>query len=309
MVREVTPFRPPERDAEADAFVAARLREEQGESASPRPETGQIADVWDALGQLDAEDFVLKDTPAAKPRLIDRRAWIGGAAIAAGFAVGGVFLWDRQPVVHETGVGERRTIALPDGSIVTLNTATRLSARFGGGRREIVLETGEAFFDVAHKDGAPFDVLSQGARVRVTGTRFNVYRQAGFTEVALLHGGVDVGPAGAGAPPAVRLRAGQSVRVSPEGRPGPILLAQAGRIDDWRQGRISFNRTPLAEAVAEMNRYSRTPLRIQTPALERLEIDGVFEAGDTAAFAKAIARLHGVSIRSDGDALILLRRS
>ncbi|MDG2527219.1 FecR family protein [Caulobacter endophyticus] len=310
MVREVTPFRPPARDAEADAFVAARLGEEQGGNAAPRLEVGQIADVWDALGQLEAEDFAVEEARPSVQHFVSRRAWITGGAIAAGLAAGGVLVWRGQPVVYETAVGERRTLALPDGSRVTLNTATRLSARFGGGRRQIVLERGEAFFDVAHDQGAPFDVLSDGARVRVTGTRFNVYRQAGFTEVVLLQGGVEVGPAnGPQAYPATRLRAGQSVRVSPEGQTDPVVAAQAGRIDDWRQGRVSFNRTPLAVACAEMNRYSRTPLHIRTPALESLEIDGVFEAGDTAAFAKAMARLHGVSVRSDDGALILSRRS
>lgn len=308
MVRPVMPFPVPARDAEAEAFVADRLREERGETISPRPQDGQIDQVWEALGQLDASDFALDDAPAAPRRStarggMDRRAWIAGGALAAGFVLGGVVLWGQQPVIHETKVGERRTVALPDGSQVTLNTATRISARFAGDRREIVLEAGEAFFAVVHRDGAPFDVVSQGARVRVTGTRFNVYRRPGFTEVDLLQGGVEVAPVAGG--PAVRLAAGQAVRVSPSGQAGPVSAAQAARIDDWRQGRISFERTPLAQAVAEMNRYSRTPLRIVTPSLAELPIDGAFEAGDTAAFAKALGRLHGVSVKTDGRAWTL----
>lgn len=292
MVRTVIPFRRPPRDAEADAFVADRLREEQGQDA--RAQQGQVGDVWDALGQLDAADFAVDERPA-----YNRRGLIVGGALAAGFALGGVLLWRQQPVIHETAVGERRTVALPDGSRVTLNTATRLAARFDGDHREVVLETGEALFEVAHRDGAPFDVLSQDGRIRVTGTRFNVYRQTSFTQVDLLEGGVTAGPAkGAGA--SVQLRPGQAVRLSPSGRPGAISVAQAARIDDWNHGRISFDGASLSEAAAEMNRYSNTPLRILTPSLNRLRIDGVFEAGDTAAFARAVGRLHGVAARTDG---------
>lgn len=299
MVRTVIPFRGPPRDAEADAFVADRLREEQDPSASPRADHGQIGEVWDALGQLDAADFAL-DAPKADNSALNRRGLIAGGALAAGFALGGVLLWRQRPVAYETAVGERRTVTLPDGSRVTLNTATRLTARFGGDRREVLLESGEALFAVVHRDGAPFDVLSQGGRIRVTGTRFNVYRQADFTQVDLLEGGVTAGPAQEGSQAFVRLRPGQAVRLAPTGEPGPILVAQAGRIDDWNHGRISFVGASLSEAVAEMNRYSPAPLRILNPSLGRLQIDGVFEAGDTAAFARAVARLHNVSAKADG---------
>lgn len=297
MVRTVIPFRRPDRDAEADAFVADRLREEQGQDA--RAAHGQIGEVWDALGQLDAADFAVVERPA-----LSRRGLIVGGTLAAGFALGGVMLWRQRPIIHETAVGERRTVALPDGSHVTLNTGTRLAAHFSGDRREVVLETGEALFEVAHLGGAPFDVLSQDGRIRVTGTRFNVYRQAAFTQVDLLEGGVTVGPA-ADAQAAVRLAPGQGVRMAASGKPGPILAAQAGRIDDWNNGRITFDGASLSEAVAEMNRYSATPLRILKPSLGRLPIDGVFEAGDTAAFARAVGRLHGVAVRTDGKAWTL----
>lgn len=304
MVRTVIPFRPPVRDAEAEAFVAERLREEQGGRASDAG-SSEIQAVWDALGQMEAADFVADDGRAATGRVVNRRAWIAGGTLAAGVALGGVFLWRQQPVIYETEVGERRTIALPDGSQVTLNTASRISARFAGRRREVVLESGEAFFAVAHQDDAPFDVLSHAARIRVTGTRFNVYRHATFTDVDLLQGGVAVGPAAEPSQARLHLRAGQAVRLSSAGDPGPVSAAQGGRIDDWRQGRISFDRTSLRAAVVEMNRYSNAPLRILNPSLNALEIDGVFEAGDTAAFAKALGRLHGVSVRFDRGAWTL----
>lgn len=316
MVRTVIPLRPPMRpsarppvrDDEADAFVAARLAEERGEVVDPRA-ASEIDDVWDAIGQLDASDFAV-DEVKTRPA-VSRRAWLVGGTLAAGVAFGGVFLWRAQPVVHETGVGERRTVALPDGSQVTLNTASRIEVRFGGGRREVVLAAGEAFFSVQRQaDHAPFDVFSHAAQIRVTGTRFNLYRHPDFTDVDLLEGGVTVGPTNGQlngqtrvqANAAVRLAPGQAVRVSASGRPGRITSARIGRIEDWRRGLISFDRTPLPAAVAEMNRYSRTPIRLNDAALGQLRVDGVFETGDTAAFAKALHSLHDVTVWQDGEA-------
>jgi transmembrane sensor len=300
MVRTVIPFRSPARDDEADAFVADRLAEERGEVVEPRG-TSEIDDVWDAIGQLDTADFAVveaKTSPA-----VSRRAWLVGGTLAAGVAFGGVFLWCAQPVVHETGIGERRTVALPDGSQVTLNTASRIEVRFDGGRREVVLAAGEAFFSVTRQaDHAPFDVFSHAAQIRVTGTRFNLYRHADFTDVDLLEGGVTVGPTNGQANAAVRLAPGQAVRVSASGRPGRITSARLGRIEDWRRGLVSFDRTPLPAAVAEMNRYSRAPIRLDDAALGQLRVDGVFETGDTAAFAKALHGLHDVAVRQDGEA-------
>jgi transmembrane sensor len=308
MVRTVIPLRPPMRpsvrppvhDDEADAFVAARLAEERGEVVDPRA-ASEIDDVWDAIGQLDASDFALEEVK--KRPAVSRRAWLVGGTLAAGVAFGGVFLWRAQPVVHETGIGERRTVALPDGSQVTLNTASRIEVRFGGGRREVVLAAGEAFFSVQRQaDHAPFDVFSHAAQIRVTGTRFNLYRHADSTDVDLLEGGVTVGPTNGQTNTAVRLAPGQAVRVSASGRPGRITSARIGRIEDWRRGLISFDRTPLRLAVAEMNRYSRAPIRLDDAALGQLRIDGVFETGDTAAFARALHSLYDVAVRQDGEA-------
>lgn len=302
MVRTVIPFLPPAQDAEAEAFVAERLREEQGGPAAANAGPREIEAVWDALGQIEAADFAVDDARTAAPRGSSRRAWLAGGALAASVAMGGLFLWNQQPTTYETRVGERRTIALPDGSQVTLNTASRIETRFDGRRREVVLLAGEAFFAVRRQpDHAAFDVFSHAARVRVIGTRFNVHRHAAFTDVDLLEGRVMVGPANTGATGSMELAPGQAVRVSASGLAGRITGARAGRIEDWRNGVVSFDATPLKVAVAEMNRYSGTPIRLDGAALDHLRVDGVFETGDTAAFARALHSLNGVVVRRDGE--------
>lgn len=298
MVRTVIPFRRPARDAEL--FARDIACEEGGEVPLGAAETAEIESVWDALGGLDAEDFGAAGDEGR--RHAPRPALVAGAAVlAASLALGAAFLWAERPVVHQSGVGERSTVVLPDGSRVTLNTDTRIQVRVTDRRREVTLQSGEAFFMVEHRaDDVPFDVLTHDARVRVTGTRFNVYRQAGFTDIDLIEGAVQVGPVAREGGARVTLRPGEAVRVAAPGGPGPVSPAQAERIADWRQGRVSFHQTALGDAVAEMNRYSRTRLRLADAHLETMRVDGVFEAGDTAAFAQALQALHGVHIRRHG---------
>jgi transmembrane sensor len=306
MVRTMIPF--PPRDRDADRFVADLAHEEQGGTPSPRPETNEVQAVWDALGRLDAADFEIAANDA-RPTYPSRRALVVGSGLAAGVAVavGAGLLWTQRPVVHETDIGERRTVLLADGSQVTLNTATRIEVRLSDQRRLVTLDSGEAFFAVAHRsDAAPFDVVSDGAHIRVTGTRFNVRRDPRFTQVDLVDGRVSVGPLDARAK-RLNLRPGQGVRLDPKGVPGPVVSARLRQIADWRDGRISFDQTPLADAVAEMNRYSRIRLTVADPSLALTPVDGVFTAGDSQAFVQALHMLYGVSVDRHGETWTLSR--
>lgn len=93
----------------------------------------------------------------------------------------------------ETGVGDRTTLTLPDGSKVWINSCSSVSYdnTYGVADRKIELQ-GEAFFDVNSDTLTPFLVRADKFLYRVTGTSFNVYSFAGENEVsiALLEGGV-----------------------------------------------------------------------------------------------------------------------
>lgn len=300
MVRTMIRF--PPRDHDADRFVAGVVQAEKGGLLTPHADPNESEAVWDALGALDAADF---EIPAndARPNAPSRRTLLVGAGLAAGVAamIGGGLLWSQRPQIYATEVGERRTVLLSDGSEVTLNTDTRIEVRLSSRGRLVKLDRGEAFFAVTHlADTTPFDVVSDGVRIQVTGTRFNVRRDPASIRVDLLEGRISVGSL-ADETLGLTLRPGQGVRLSPGGAYGPVVRAQLGQIDDWRNGRISFDHTPLAAAAAEMNRYSRIQLSIVDRSLGQTPVDGVFVAGDSAAFAEALQALHGVSIQRDGE--------
>src|SRR3546814_11678062 len=98
-----------------------------------------------------------------------------GAAAAACLAVVSaptlLLMWQSD---YRTGTGEMRNVTLSDGSSVTLDTGSAIAVNYGDGRRGVRLLAGRAWFDVAHDERHPFTVSAADARVRVTGTAFDV---------------------------------------------------------------------------------------------------------------------------------------
>ncbi len=89
--------------------------------------------------------------------------------------------------------GQKRTVVLADGSLVTLNDNSSISFSMTGAARELVLD-GEAYFDIAHDAEKPFYVKTSKIQIRVLGTIFNVksYESEDRVETTLVEGKVTV---------------------------------------------------------------------------------------------------------------------
>jgi transmembrane sensor len=91
--------------------------------------------------------------------------------------------------------GQKVTTQLPDGTIVKLNSDSKILVpeKFSDSIREIKLY-GEAFFDVARDVSRPFIIKTKNLRVEVLGTSFNVrsYPEENYSEVAVASGHVAV---------------------------------------------------------------------------------------------------------------------
>jgi transmembrane sensor len=191
-----------------------------------------------------------------------------------------------------TEIGEQRLVRLDDGTRVHLNTATQLTVYLSDDRRRVALTQGQAFFDVAPDRTRPFLVETGNAEVEAVGTRFDVRLNSGATEVILVEGKVDVEAHGDAQNKAEqRLVAGQRI-IARAGRLSPISRADTAILTAWTEGRLQFANTPLAEAVAEVNRYTETPLVLAAPAFADDRVNGGFAVGDTDAFVRAVTALY-----------------
>jgi len=297
----------PETRATCDAWLATDPR---NQAAFIRLEkTWSHADILKRLRPLDGEvDALVLDkfgvpTPIFDPPKKRKLPLLAVAATVLVFAVGAIAWivvsragWQ----VYETEFGGFQRIALADGSTAMLNTDSRIRARMSPGRREIVLDRGEALFTVAHDTKRPFDVTAGDTVVRAVGTAFSVrlmdHKQV---NVIVAEGRVSIDPPDdsldsklpqpVALPTISTLSAGQAVSVKAHRlKIQKIADEDVSRKLAWTQGRIWFDRVSLAEAVAEFNRYNRRQLVIEDPAIAGMHIGGTFEATDLDSFVAAL---------------------
>ena len=237
-----------------------------------------------------------------------RRAWMRRFAIAASVLVTagvGTFLLRpdaaRQAYrdargtlagnVYTTEIGQRSTVTLDDGSILTLNTDSRVSLHYESGLRSVALERGQALFKVAKDRARPFVVDAGGRRVTALGTEFDVRVSERTFEVTLLEGRVKVtrehDERESADPPLAELQPGQQFVEVAKARP-QVREADVKRVVSWRRGQVVFEDERLEDAVAEMNRYSRQQVVLGDERLASLRISGAFNTGDTGTFVEAL---------------------
>lgn len=236
---------------------------------------------------------------------------IGGGALACLLAVAGVteFLWSSpRPIEVRTASGEIRRVALPDGSIVMVNTASDVAATVAGERRDVKLRDGEAWFQVAHDKSRPFIVEAGKVRVRAVGTAFSVRRRDDGATILVTEGVVETWVDGHKAE-RIRIAAGSRGFVSDNS--GLIEVASAaGAIDRslaWRTGNLAFNDDSLRHAVEELNRYNNRKIFIDSPALGQETVVGYFRVDQPDEFARAIGSTMGATVQVRPDGIHLLR--
>jgi len=264
------------------------------------------ARAWRQLHLLGAEleaGLAAARGPAARQALA-RPAPRGGRraaamlAIALAAAVGWSVLDRFQPASHlladhRTGTGERRTVTLPDGSVLHLDTRSAVDVAFDATRRAIVLRAGQVAVETAHGGAAehrPFVVLTEGGSLRALGTRFTVQavdgqeRQGSATRVTVTQSAVAARPPGCSADPAQPCAGERIVQT------GQTALLRDGRVDRpepappepdaWKDGMLVVENQPLADVVAQLARYRPGRLAVD-PRVAGLRVTGTLPLADT----------------------------
>ena len=166
----------------------------------------------------------------------DRRALFKYGAIAAGIGLLGIGIFHNfrnGETTLATAKGETKRVALPDTSVASLNTGSKLEVKLARDKRQIVLLKGEAWFEVAKDKTKPFVVEAGQVRVRAVGTAFGVRRLDNGVEVLVTEGTVEVWTGAAKA----RLNAGQRSFV-----PYRTAVAKTPATRGTRRSRSTSNR-------------------------------------------------------------------
>jgi transmembrane sensor len=264
----------------------------------------EVAGVWDKAGTLGHRPDMqaLADDAYARGQQT-RRFRFGGkplAAFGAACLACGVTLYvTLRPAgeSYSTRVGEQSIATLEDGSRVLLDTDSAIRVRFSKDARHVVLDHGQAYFQVAHNAARPFIVDAADTAVQATGTQFDVRRAGGAVDVTLVEGTVEVRGAEADTH---RLVAGDQLLVR-DGARAQLRRVDTANVTAWRRGRIVLDNVRLADAIAEVNRYTRTPVRLDAGRFADERFGGSFAAGDVDSFVAAVGAVLPLKAIRDGD--------
>ena len=235
-----------------------------------------------------------------RSRRFYRVSWVRAGALAASLvlAVGIGRFWLGDPRIllladYRTAPGERSVVTLPDSSTVELGPASAVDLHYGDGERRIELLTGLAYFAPTPADGAeyrPFVVETANGSARALGTEFMVRRVGEAVEVVVAEHDVEVTlDSNAQRDASVIVSPGRAVRYDGTGL-GAVGPVDLDRVLAWRRDRLIFDRAPLGDVVAELNRYRHGRIVIAGTALASRRVSGVFDMSRPDAALAAVVR-------------------
>jgi transmembrane sensor len=303
-------------DQAADWFVrrdSGRLSPREGDAfqhwlADPanRRAWNEIERTWSVLDVASRHGASPVRSSGSPWVLSGRRA----AAIAATIVlVAFAYVFDVQTRLAADGytaVGEVRTMALPDGSSVVLNTASAMAVDFSPSIRRVRLLRGEAAFNVAKDVTRPFVVVAAGGEVRALGTVFSVRHGSDDVRVTVVESRVGVSfPAGGIA--AVELSTGEAAEYR-RGGIGAVQKVDAEAETAWRRGKLVFVNRPLGSVIEELNRYHFGRIQITDSSISQHLVSGVFDLQDPLRMLDAIEQSLGLRSTRLTSYLVLLHR-
>jgi transmembrane sensor len=274
--------------------------------------TGAFLRAQAAISFLDRGRALASVSPSVEAVVAERpnrRALITsvGGALAAAF-VGGVGFWTLRPQRLDTRLGEIRRVPLADGSLVAINTQTALDVTMKAKSRRIVLQEGEAWFQVAKDPKRPFVVAAGSVRVRAVGTAFSVRRDADTgVDVMVTEGVVEAWIEG---DETSRRRVSAGSRIILAGAASPSVAESPSQIERslaWRNGEIALDGESLDQAAKLFNRYNSRQIVIDDPALARERFVGLFQTNEPESFAAAVAATLSAVVVEDERAIRISR--
>lgn len=301
----------PERNAEIEAGLQRWIAADPLHAAAWEAAT----DIWHETSGLPRR-IPRPPTPAAG-RASTQRSYLRPVFAVAGVvcvASAGLILQHLVRSRVNTVVGEQRILNLEDGTRVELNTDSHLVVKYDRDSRTVVLESGEAYFQVAHEQ-RPFVVIAGERKVLALGTAFTVRRDEASDSpltVTLIEGRVAVAPidatnsaAGSPATSDVKiLNPGERLRVHRHSRPA-VDSPPIDKVTGWMRGQLIFDHTPLREAAAEFNRYSPNQITVTSSQAGAIPVGGIFRIGDAKSFARAVAQTYSLRLVLRDNQLIL----
>ena len=330
----------------------ASLKQWMNRSPAHRVEINRQIKFWQQANVLTELAFPLPHKKNQSNRFWSfpvfwQRMGVSVAALVAVFVIGFSMNIQTPSAVHisgngvyETRVGEQNAITLVDGTVIELNTASRVQVDYTAQRRSIRLMQGEAFFTVNKDPHRVFEVAAGSGVVRAIGTAFAVRFNEQALTVSVTEGKVALAAVSSQASQTSQalqasqtsqslpftsnqadiadigsLVAGQRAEFEPllahtlEDVTESISIDVIGKELAWRKGLLLFNGESLTTVVKEMNRYTKLTIEIADPSIADIQIGGQFKVGETEAMLENLAVSFGLDIYQVNQHLVQLKKN
>jgi len=286
-----------------------------------------------AIGGEQEEELRAPSSPSSdRPRRRWRPIVSLAAALAGALILGGVMIVENNQhgkETYTTGVGEQRAFRLPDGSLLHLNTLSRVKVHFSEHLRDVYLTQGEALFTVQHDAARPFRVITNSAMVQAVGTQFDVYERSDGTRVSVIQGSVRIvsQPAGSNNYGTVRpeirdltentksyvahlptpsfLVAGEQATIATDGKINKGTQLDIASALAWRERRLAFHGTPLSEVAEQFNRYNTLQIHVAGATISGRRITAIFNADEPEALITFLERDKSLKVERGPDSAVI----
>ncbi|ROO01358.1 peptide ABC transporter substrate-binding protein [Pseudomonas fluorescens] len=254
-----------------------------------------MLEIWDV-----AEHLPRPESPSVvTPRPTSSRSWRQFAVAAGVFALalplaaytGWNLGWLPNSYQHFAATDNVRQVTLSDGSQLELNLNTDLTFSNYKDERRVTLKKGEAFFTVSHDMAHPFVVRAGEGRIRVTGTRFNVWMYQDQVRVNLIEGSVLV--TSNRSLPGDGLRLGPSMQARYKQGDYMPQISQTYADDSslaWRSGKLVLDNLALSDALPLINRYLSNPLELADTHTGSIRVGGIYNIKELSNLANSLPK-------------------
>lgn len=306
------------RDQAADWLAAMDTGEgsredfEAWRNADPR-HAAAFAQVAGALMTVDRVKPALRISTAPVAKTFQRRLLFAGGGVLLAASVAGAFAVAAAKTTLKTDVGERRTLHLPLGGTLEVNTASTVQYRTHDQITEIWLLKGELAFDLSH--GGGLCRLHAADRVaEFSDAVVNARLRGNLLDLAVVSGSCALKPAAGGgsnsassAP--IVVPANHAVLSGPrEAVVRPLNDMDTAFLTAWPRGELLFEGQTLETAIAEYNRYLPHKIVIADTSLAGIRLGGRFTTHDPKAFLQALHESFGIRATDDGEGDIALTK-
>ncbi|MFJ2710686.1 FecR family protein [Pseudomonas sp. NPDC087346] len=280
-----------------DCSAEERLAFEQWRDAHPLHafEYEAMLEIWDVAEHLPRPEPVVT-LPLSKPGPVWRQYAVAAAVCALALPLAAIAGWNMgwlpNSYQHFESAGNLRQVTLNDGSQVELNLNTELTYSNYKDERRVTLKKGEAFFSVSHDAFHPFVVRAGDGKIRVTGTRFNVWLYEDQVRVNLVEGSVLV--TSNAAMPGDGLRLGPSMNAQYKRGDYMPQISQTYANDNslaWRSGKLVLDNLALNDALPLINRYLSKPLMLADNSTGTIRVGGVYNIKEINGLVNTLPRV------------------